>query len=60
MNHEQADTAYIALEGYPEEVQFGIVAKSLCLDDVVENFKGPRVNLDFNKEGVLIGIEIVA
>jgi len=56
----QSGTAYISLPGCPEEPQFGIVSRTICLDDVVDNFKGPRVNLDFNKEGGLIGIEILA
>jgi hypothetical protein len=53
-----ADTAYIALPGY--ETKPGIVKKMINLDDAIENYKGPRVHLDFNVDGVLIGIEILA
>lgn len=59
MNGEDSDTAYIALPGYPHQLQYGVVSKTICLDDVLDSFKGPRINLDFNKDGVLIGIEIL-
>lgn len=50
-------TAYVEPPDYDPTP--GIVAKTVCLDDVVDNFKGPRVNLDFSRDGVLIGIEIL-
>jgi hypothetical protein len=56
---EDSHTAYIALPGSPKDLQRGSVSKTICLDNIVENFKGPRINLDFNKEGVLIGIEVL-
>ena len=59
MSADDSDSAYVALPGCPDQAQFGIVARTICLDDVVENFKGPRINLDFNKDGLLIGIEIL-
>jgi hypothetical protein len=59
MNGEDSDTAYIALPGYPDQPQFGVVSKTISLDDVLDSFRGPRINLDFNKDGVLIGIEIL-
>jgi hypothetical protein len=52
-------TAYVALPGYPEKPVLGVVSKTICLDDLVDGLKGPRVNLDFNAEGILIGIEIL-
>ena len=54
---DDAHTAYIALPGYRNEK--GIVAKSVRLDGVIADYKGPMVVLDFNKEGVLIGIEVL-
>jgi len=59
MTNDYSDSAYIGLPGYPEKPEFGIVSKTICLDDVLDGFKGPRINLDFNKDGVLIGIEIL-
>lgn len=55
---DESETAYVALPGH--ESTFGIVAKTICLDDVIESFKGPRINLDFNHDGLLIGIEVLA
>jgi len=51
------DTAYIALPGHRHEP--GIVAKSARLGALVKNYKGPWVMFDFDKEGFLIGIEIL-
>ena len=59
MTNEHSDAAYIALPGHPEQLVQGVVSRTICLDDVINEFKGPRVNLDFNKDGVLIGIEIL-
>ena len=53
-----AHTAYIALPGHRDEP--GVVAKMLDLAELIEKYQGPRVHLDFNKRGVLIGIEILA
>ncbi|MDC8100604.1 hypothetical protein [Chryseobacterium rhizosphaerae] len=35
------------------------VVKTIDLSDVIKDYKGVSVYLDFNKDGVLIGIEIV-
>lgn len=59
MRSPDADTAYIALPGYPEQLTSGVVKKSVSLDDIYD-YEGPRVQLDFDKEGKLIGIEVVA
>jgi hypothetical protein len=56
---DDARTAYVALPGSPEEPQPGVVARSLNLADLVMQYSGPRVHLDFNKDGTLIGIEIL-
>ena len=42
-----------------EMPQQGIVKRTITLDEVVADFKGPMVNLDFNEDGLLIGIEIL-
>lgn len=54
---EDAHTAYVALRGHRSEP--GIVSKTIILNDVLD-FKGPHVHLDLDKEGRLIGIEILA
>ncbi|HCN48447.1 MAG TPA: hypothetical protein DIT10_05030 [Chryseobacterium sp.] len=35
------------------------VAKTIDLSDIIRDYKGVAVYLDFNEDGVLIGIEIV-
>ena len=60
MSNVDSDSAYVALPGYPDEPMFGTVSRTICLDEVVGNYKGPRINLDFYREGVLIGLEILA
>jgi hypothetical protein len=55
---EDSETAYVALPGYRSE--FGIVKKTITLDELLEDYRGPRVSLDFDKDGILIGIEILA
>jgi|LakMenE18May11ns_1017448.scaffolds.fasta_scaffold9487908_2 hypothetical protein len=57
--NQDSRTAYLKLPGYPEEITPGLVAKSISLDDIYD-YEGPRVQLDFNKEGKLIGVEVVA
>ena len=59
---EEAETAYVALPGYPREDEKvrGFIAMTICLDDLIADFTGPRVHLDFNQAGVLIGIEVIA
>ena len=56
----EVDAAYVYLPGFPERPQQGIVKRTITLDEVVADFKGPMVNLDFNEDGLLIGIEILA
>ncbi|HMP79130.1 MAG TPA: DUF2283 domain-containing protein [Pirellulaceae bacterium] len=56
---EDSDTVYIALPGYPDPVRPGVVTKSVSLDDIYD-YDGPRVQLDFDESGKLIGVEIVA
>ena len=59
MLRPDSDTVYLALPGHPDPVAFGVVKKSISLDDIYE-YEGPRVQLDFDENGKLIGIEVVA
>lgn len=55
----KSETVYVALPDYPKEIVPGVVKKSVSLDDIYD-YDGPRVQLDFDKEGRLIGVEVVA
>jgi len=51
-----AHTAYVALPGHRSRA--GMVSKTILLDDILD-YTGPRVHLDLDKNGTLIGIEIL-
>jgi hypothetical protein len=51
--------AYLYLPKHPKKTTFGIVKKSISIFEVVENYKGIPINLDFDEDNELIGIEIV-
>ena len=56
---EKSETVYVALPEYPKETVPGLVKKSVSLDDIY-NYDGPRIQLDFDENGRLIGIEVIA
>ena len=56
---QKSETVYVALPDYPAEIVPGLVKKSISLDDIYD-YNGARIQLDFDKEGRLVGIEIVA
>jgi uncharacterized protein YuzE len=51
------DVAYLKL---PEAENAGKVARTVSLRDIVTDFKGSDVELDFSEDGVLLGIEVLA
>lgn len=56
---EEPGAAYLELYDYPEKFDPHSAGKTVCIFDVIENYLGPKLNLDFNSEGKLIGIEIL-
>ena len=56
---KKSETVYMALPEYPSEIVPGLVKKSVSLDDIYD-YEGPRIQLDFDENGQLIGIEVVA
>jgi hypothetical protein len=55
----KSETVYVAMPDYPKEIVPGVVKKSVSLDDIYD-YDGPRVQLDFDADGRLIGVEVVA
>jgi hypothetical protein len=51
--------AYVSLPGHPGRGTAGVVAKQVRLRDLVGDHGGVDVFLDFDREGVLIGFEIL-
>jgi uncharacterized protein YuzE len=55
-----ANASYLTLPDHPGRGTWGCVANSIPLDQVIEGYEGPDVVLDFDANGRLIGIEILA
>ena len=54
------DAAYLYLKGAPrDERRVGSVANTIILEDLIPGYLGPDIHLDFDKNGVLIGLEIL-
>lgn len=53
------EVAYLKLPSYPSG-QICKMSKSVRLFDMIGKYPGPDVILDFDEEGVLVGIEILA
>ncbi len=53
--------AYLYLKGHPRRGQDSAdsVAETLILEDLIPGYRGPDINLDFDSDGVLIGLEII-
>ena len=59
---EDPHTLYVELPGYhaAEPGPDGSAAKSLRLHEVLGSYEGPDVIFDFDENGVMIGIEVLA
>ncbi|WP_197026649.1 DUF2283 domain-containing protein [Caulobacter sp. UNC358MFTsu5.1] len=55
-----AGASYLTLPLHPGRGTWGCVANTIPLDQIIEGYKGPDVNLDFDAQGRLIGIEVLA
>jgi uncharacterized protein YuzE len=54
---EDGDVVYIRLPSFEKGTK---VAKSVSLRELVKDYKGYDVELDFSEDGVLIGIEVLS
>lgn len=62
------NVAYLTLPDHPGKNAYdrfdqkteGFVSRTQEIKDLIPDYKGPDINLDFDKEGTLIGIEILA
>ncbi len=53
------EIAYLKLPSYPKTRQLK-TSKSFRLFDCVGSYKGPDVVFDFDQDGILVGIEVLA
>lgn len=58
ISDDDKEVAYLRLPTYPAE-GFAKTSKTVRLHDLIGQYQGPDVNLDFDQEGVLVGIELL-
>ncbi|WP_062269775.1 DUF2283 domain-containing protein [Endozoicomonas arenosclerae] len=52
------EVAYLYLPKHPQVAISGLVRKQLRLADLINDYKGPDIYLDFDEEGSIIGMDI--
>ena len=60
VSDDDPDVAYLYLPDHPGNGVSNVVKKNLRLGNLIDGYKGPDVILDFDQNGKLIGIEILA
>jgi hypothetical protein len=58
VSEDDQDVAYLRLPSHPGETCK--MSKSIRLVDLMGSYEGPDVVLDFDQDGVLVGIEFLA
>ncbi|WP_257454305.1 DUF2283 domain-containing protein [Archangium lipolyticum] len=58
VSEDDQDVAYLRLPSHPGEACE--MSKSIRLAELMGSYTGPDVVLDFDQDGVLVGIEILA
>ena len=58
VSDDDEEVAYLRLPGHPG-TKPGVEKRSVSLRELIHNYVGPDVNLDFSEKDRLIGIEIV-
>ena len=59
ISEDDDQVAYLQLPDHPGSFA-GSVKKTIDLRDIIDGYAGPDIHLDFDKNDVLIGIEIIA
>lgn len=60
ISEDDSDVAYLSLPDHQGSGIPGVVAKQISLGEIIQDYKGADVHLDFDKDGRLIGIEMLA
>ena len=55
---EDSEIAYLYLPDHPKKQVAGLVKRQIRLSDLVSDYKGPVIYLDFDQSGAIVGIEI--
>lgn len=56
---DDGDVAYVTLPEYPSVREAGIVKKTIQLREIIKDYEGADINLNFDESNTLIGVEIV-
>ena len=59
LSEDETNTVYIQLPDHPGRGTSGCVKEMLRLETVLTNYNLPMINLDFDENRNLIGLEIV-
>jgi hypothetical protein len=59
LGSDDSNVGYVFLPDHPGDGSFGVTKKQLRLRDLVSDYVGLDVYLDFDKDNRLIGIELV-
>ena len=54
-----ANVAYVSFVEHADHEKFNVVKKMLRLSSLIEAYEGPEIHFDFDKDGRLVGIEIL-
>ena len=55
---DDEDVVYLKLPGHPGP-KSGVVKRTIYIRDLIHDYQGPDINLDFGEGNSLIGIEII-
>ena len=55
---DEGDVAYVSLKDHPGNSVPGVIVKQIALRDLLMNYDGPDISLDFDGQNTLLGIEI--
>ncbi len=56
---EEPGAAYLELHDHPHVPTRGLSQRTVDVHELIEDFSGPRISIDFNSQGLPVGIEIL-
>ena len=60
VSEDDPEVAYLYLPGHPGEEKKNVVKKQIRLYDIIKNYKGPDIYIDFDMDDNAVGFEILA
>ena len=59
VSKDDEEVGYLYLPKHPKKVTNGVVKKTIGINELIQDYKGISLNLDFDEDNELIGIEIL-